>query len=771
VTGGIRSVRAEEAGHRRRLDIQGLRAVAVLLVVADHVAGHPAGGFAGVDVFFVISGFLITGLLLRERETTGRISIPRFYARRVKRIIPAAVTVLLITDVLARYLFVGARIHQTLVDSLWSLGFAANIHLARIGTDYFAAGTPQSPLQHFWSLAVEEQFYVFWPTLLIVVTALARRVRSPRPLVAGLAGLLVLTSFGWCQYMTATNPAGAYFSSLARGWELGIGALLAVVAPEIRRLPGQVRAAAGWTGLVLIGLGAVLLGPATPFPGTAALFPVLGSALVLATGDAPGGVGVRWALGSRPLVYVGTVSYSLYLWHWPVVIYARALVGNDSVGYYLLACGASAALAVASFHLIEEPLRRLTWAPGRAERQRTGMPWWVGYRYPLSAALALAVTVAGIAWASAGTRPAPVASTRGLSVGVSAAGMPATAAGGWASVGSLQDELRAALLRPDLPQLSPPLGDLATSAAAPEWIADHCLDQDTPAQVAHCRYGPPHPMRTAVVVGDSFAVSYIPGIRAGLEPAGYAVQLLTRGQCPNTLVLTDFENLKRNDDCPKHHAFVEQQLQTLHPDLLILSDSAGFIDLMHDGAGMSDAAKVRAWQQGVQRWIAEIRPYAGRVVVLGSPPRLGNLQQCVTATSKASDCVTAPAQTWRNSRAAEAAAAQAVGVPYLDVGPWFCWQDRCPAFVDTTPITWDGDHLTAAFSARLGPLLAQQLPPPVDLAGPTPANGPRTGTSSPPAIPGGRSPSPTPATRHPSAGVPEAYVDRPELLGRRLQDA
>ena len=245
----VRTVGRPKAGPRR--DIQGLRAFAVVAVVLDHLVDWPRGGFVGVDVFFVLSGFLITGLLLREHERTGRISFGDFYRRRVKRIVPAATIVIVATVVASWFVFTSARFGSTLGDAVYALLFAGNWRFALQSTDYFSAQTT-SPLQQYWSLGVEEQFYLVWPLLLLAVFAvMARRggtARQARKVVGAVLGVVVLASFAWALYETAAVPDRAYFSTFSRTWELGVGALLAVAAPLLARLPGHVRPVLSWTG-------------------------------------------------------------------------------------------------------------------------------------------------------------------------------------------------------------------------------------------------------------------------------------------------------------------------------------------------------------------------------------------------------------------------------------------------------------------------------------------------------------------------------------------
>src|SRR6187551_3349526 len=299
------SRRANETGLtsrqvRHRADIQGLRAVAVLLVALNH-AGIPflKGGYVGVDVFFVLSGFLITGILLSQAQRDGYVSLTEFYVRRARRILPAAVLTLVVTSIAAHHLLNFVRARSVVEDSIWASFFAANIHFANQGSDYFAQGQPPSPILHFWSLAAEEQFYLVWPTVLSLVlfgALFGRRIRLRRStgslpqrrpavrralIVIALAGI---ASLAWSIHSTSTSPDAAYFSTPARAWELALGAGLAVVASTARGIPARLQVVMGWAGLSAVACAAVLYSAGTAFPGYSALLPAVGAALVIGAG-------------------------------------------------------------------------------------------------------------------------------------------------------------------------------------------------------------------------------------------------------------------------------------------------------------------------------------------------------------------------------------------------------------------------------------------------------------------------------------------------------
>src|SRR5688572_24094787 len=307
---------------RFRPDLEGLRGIAILLVLLCHV-GIPGAeaGFVGVDVFFVLSGFLITGLLIEERERTGRIGLGRFYARRARRIFPAAALVIASTLLVARLVLSPIDVPRVADDALAAGLSLANVRFALVATDYFAPVAP-SPLLHFWSLAAEEQFYLLWPATLVGAAWLGR----PRLAMAAVVLAVLVGSFLLCYEMTAASGTWAYYSLPTRAWQLAAGGLLALAAPWISRSPRRIAGAMGWAGVVVLGASLGLIQTTTPYPGIAALLPTVGTLSIIASGFVAGSR-VRSGLGWAPLRALGRISYSLYLWHWPVLILGPTLIG------------------------------------------------------------------------------------------------------------------------------------------------------------------------------------------------------------------------------------------------------------------------------------------------------------------------------------------------------------------------------------------------------------------------------------------------------------
>jgi peptidoglycan/LPS O-acetylase OafA/YrhL len=401
------AARSVRTGHRP--DVEGMRAVAVGLVVAYHAGwGLFGGGFVGVDVFFVLSGFLITGLLADELQRSGSLSFVRFYGRRIRRLLPMSALVLISTAVAFSFVISPLDRPALTGDIRSAVFYIANWHFAGQALNY-QTDPSSSPVLHFWSLGVEEQFYIVWPLLLILVAGRAARRHDPegarRRMFAALA-VLAIASFVVSVVLTGRS-ASAYYGLHTRAWELAAGGLLALGLPWVTRLPRAALALGGWIGLAVVVGSAIVMGATTPFPGSAAAVPVLGTVLMIAAGvGTTADAGVSRLLSASWLTYVGRISYGWYLWHWPCLIFVRVLSGasitaNDVgvtvhvwAGWTVLAVVVSFGLASVSHHVLENPVRRSTWlaaAGGRdsgaaacvvvgasADGDRTGVgPWEV----------------------------------------------------------------------------------------------------------------------------------------------------------------------------------------------------------------------------------------------------------------------------------------------------------------------------------------------------------------------------------------------------------
>ncbi len=343
-----------------RPDLEGLRAIAVVLVLLYH-ASVPGvtGGYVGVDVFFVLSGFLITGLLMRELDATGTISLAAFYARRARRLLPAVAVLILVTVIASTVVLSPLRAGEVAKDGIAAALYTSNLRFAFQATDYLQSELPPSPLLHLWSLGVEEQFYLFWPALLLIATRGVGHLGALRLRRIGILAVVVATaSLALSLWLTTASEPWAFFSLPTRAWELGIGAILAVGAARLARLPSAAATGAGWVGLAMIAISGLVIDTNTPFPGLAALLPTVGCALAMLPGMVSQASMPARLLGWGPARFMGRISYSLYLWHWPLLVLPLAVAGGTlplavRVGLMI----AAIPIAYASQHWLEDPIR------------------------------------------------------------------------------------------------------------------------------------------------------------------------------------------------------------------------------------------------------------------------------------------------------------------------------------------------------------------------------------------------------------------------------
>ncbi|MFC9918056.1 acyltransferase family protein [Agromyces binzhouensis] len=343
-----------------RPEIQALRAIAVCAVVLHH--GWPAvapAGYMGVDVFFVVSGFLITALLLRESARTGRISLKDFYLRRARRILPAAMAVLVAVTVLTYLVVPRVEWRSYFREVIASALYFENWLLAADSQDPARDDLASTPVQHFWSLSVEEQFYLAWPLLIIAALAFAaRRSRDPRRALLVVLGAATIASFAWNVVLTVQDHNLAYFSTFTRVWEFGVGGILAILVPEVAAGRERLRAAVGWLGLALIAVPIIVFRDPEVFPGVVVLVPVAGALAVIWAGMPAVGWSPARVTGTSAVQWTGDISYSLYLWHWPIFMFVPFITGVPSPPWLMvLLVIAAFAVAAASKRWIEDPAR------------------------------------------------------------------------------------------------------------------------------------------------------------------------------------------------------------------------------------------------------------------------------------------------------------------------------------------------------------------------------------------------------------------------------
>lgn len=699
----------------RRPDIQGLRAVAVLLVVLDHAGGWPSGGYIGVDVFFVISGFVITQSLLRERARTGTVSLRAFLVRRVRRLLPSAVVVAIATIALFSIVFTLPRALATVWDGASAITSAANWRLIRLGTDYFAGAGAASPFQHYWSLSVEEQFYAAWPVVFVLVLMMGA-ARTAQRRLAIVVGLLTIASFAIAMAESLARPAWAYFALEARAWELGVGILLALVPFERLRSIARrdLRAALALGGAALIVVGALVLDGSSLFPGPWALLPVLGAAAIIAAGTPSSGghegpaALVLDPLRTRAMTWIGDVSYPVYLWHYPLIVLAAG-VWPQSRTAVVAAVLATFGLAAATHRWIELPFqgrRRSPGPPRPTPSTRSNVLWGAGAVLTIGALSA--VQLVGPARLVEPPDLADPAQTAIAAAGASHSPV-------FVSADALESAVGDALAATQWPDLTPSLDRLGPSAgAARHSQLDGCLAPASTSiapseRLRSCSYGDPEADKTVVVFGDSIAVSWLPAVRGALAGSGWRVSGLGIESCPPAAVTVDDRARRRGfaGACDDAREQAVQAVIAERPDVVIVSGAQGSFDRLVESSGMVDARG--AWTAGLRATAERFERGGARVVVLGAPPETAAPASCANTIAGPVSCERLASD--HTAVLADLAddALDGVGLA-VDTRRWFCDADgRCPAFVDGTVVTTDGGHLTAEFAARLSRVVAQSV--------------------------------------------------------------
>jgi peptidoglycan/LPS O-acetylase OafA/YrhL len=688
-----------------RPDIEGLRAVAVLSVLVYHLRSEwLPGGFIGVDIFFVISGFLITSHLVREHEKTGRISLVRFYARRMVRLIPAATVVLLGTAV-ATILFVPRILWQQVgTDIIASATYVINWVLALRSVDYLAEDSIVSPVQHFWSLAVEEQFYLIWPLLILLAGALAVRFNflKRRTMAVGGVGVVVI-SFGLALIAYAQNDVTAYFSTFTRLWELAAGGLAALAIERLRRTaPPALMRILFYVGTAAVIGSVVLLALPRLWPAPLTVVPVLGTVLILVAGGGVARTVPERLLGLRPMTWVGGISYSLYLWHWPIIVIAGYVFGEIGLILSVAIAVASIALAWLSAKLVENPIRFSGWA---TRRSRNGLLLGLGSGL-LTVVVGLGVALSGpsnVLQAPAGAEPAGAAT---LSERIA---------------DSPVELLQAA---PEWVLPSP----LEATADVPVIYADGCQQNDSDGDVKVCEYGDVDSDRVIALVGDSKAAQWQPALAGIAERAGFKLVVMTKSACAFSAAPT-VRNGERYTSCDEWNTQAVELLSELKPALVLTSQVQGFA-WSESGEQGRTPENEQAMVDGVVARLSDVTALGSNVAMISDSPQTpGAVYECVAEnTDDISVCsydlaggIEASALPTQR-KVAEALSAPTVDasdfteletappVSLLDLTGIVCPPQlaaACPAVIGNALIYRQGSHLTATYVETAEPRIEQ----------------------------------------------------------------
>jgi peptidoglycan/LPS O-acetylase OafA/YrhL len=645
------------AGQHFQPEIQGMRALSVLAVVWAHarLPGLP-GGFTGVDVFFVISGFLITRLLLAEMARTGRIDLLAFWARRARRLLPNAFAALIGTVLLALFLFPGYSPGQLAREVMFAALEFANFHFADEAVDYFQSENAASPVLHFWSLSVEEQFYMVWPPVLLGIGLYFRR-SFLRSAVIFLA-LIWCASFAACLYITYHDQPLAYFGTGTRCWQLATGGLIAAGWSSIERLPPVLRNALAWLGLAAILTGMAVLRDNGFYPGAWALLPTFGAAGLIAGFGAASPTGLlRRGLSAPVMQWIGERSYSWYLWHWPLLALPRVTF-PDSAYIEAIALPALLLVACAAYRWIEAPIRK-----GRILRAGP-LPTLAGGAAALAAVIAV------------GYLHMPVLLLTDKSFAARIA---------WVETAS-KDISRA--------------------------ILDGCHLEKEPIQQPDCLYGDITASRRAVLFGDSHAMHWFEGFHSAAQTTGWQLPSWTKNRCPS-VDMTQFLDNSPYLACLKWRADrIVKMIGADRPDLVIMSNRTDYYKML-DNPEISPLInyiqKEYIWKAGFRSIIQKFLSANIQILIIRDIPRARSAyRKCL---GMGETCESPRTKAFANNPPLDQEVASEFGdrVIFADFSDEFCSKESCAVTKNGIIIYRDSHHLTPSIAATFAPQMAKLL--------------------------------------------------------------
>jgi peptidoglycan/LPS O-acetylase OafA/YrhL len=685
----------------RRGDIQGVRAVAVVLVIAGHIVTYTdrapsswqrvEGGFIGVDVFFVLSGYLITGLLLREVHQRQSVGIAAFYMRRARRILPAAAVVLVATLIAAPYVLPAVRLPGLIGDAIASSLSVMNFRMGLSGVDY-AHPVAMSPLQHYWSLAVEEQFYLAWPLLVGFVT-----VKFSRRLLVGILVTFVLTSVGWAVLAGHVHPHETYFSTTARTYELSLGALAAMIPTStVPRFVKWILAPISLAGIIF---AALTTSSDSLYPGYAALAPAGATAALLVAGDGTRGL---YLLTARPVRFVGDLSYSLYLWHLPVIVFATFLIpaGTRWVGFLGVVLGTTFVLSWVTYTFVERPAQRARLSALR-DVYVCALMWTATFLSVLAAAgLVHIISVHRVQAAESDADSWSIHHSTGAT----------SDSAKFTSPESVTRAITGAVTSADagapIPNISIGVDHIANDLWQNHKPYSDCFSDSGTTWVTPCVLGDRDAARMMAVVGDSHMGMWLPALDAIGKKKHLRVMPYVKTACAPYEVRQRATNFPYAD-CEAFRKKTLAALEMTRPDVIIVT-ARGYLH-MSEAGGRSVEGQ---WSEGVAATLTRFKNVTSNVVVLEDvPSRTERVDECLSTPSNMLDDCTSDLRSLESaSNVVTARVASAHRARVVDVVPLVCELRACPAAVDGIALYADTNHLTYSWVRALVEPLGRSLP-------------------------------------------------------------
>ncbi|MFC3420064.1 acyltransferase family protein [Salinicoccus hispanicus] len=650
-----------------RPEIEGLRIVAALLVAIYHIWMQRVSG--GVDVFFVVSGFLITASLLSKAGRDGTVNFFEFILGLAKRLLPAAFTVLLTVVIAGYFLLPEVQWNQTIREVFASIFYFENWQLALSNTDYLDQSNEKSPVQHFWAMSIQGQFYIIWFFIIISALWISQKfTRDIRKTLFIILAVLTAASLSYSIYITGSNQPWAYFDTGARVWEFALGGILFLVITRIRLSPG-ISSVAGWVGFIALVSCGILLDVGGQFPGFIALWPVLAAVLVLAAGENPTRFGVEKFLGSRPMLKLGGYSYGLYLWHWPILAFYYALMEtrNVPVLHGILIILVSFMLSWAVTNVIEKPIRSIK------EKNR----------YPSKAIAALVIV----------TAPVFIANTVWSSsikddVDESTAGWSEEFPGAMAVVNGM-----------DIPydantELLPSPANLDINMAITYEVG--CHHEDGSEDLPVCEYGElENPEYEVVLVGGSHVVPWLSTLQTFAEEENIKIYNITKISCR-----FNGEGIgeEMSEYCPEWNKMAKEKVIELQPDLVIVNT-----DLGTPASPEVEPERVELYR--------ELETHDLEIFGIRNNPRpLFDMSMCANPRNIDREECSVDAQEYVPQPSKwEGVENKPSNVTEYDYSEYFCPDGSCPAIIGKRIVYFDGFHMSRSYAESLGPIVREDL--------------------------------------------------------------
>jgi len=664
----------------------------VSIVVIYHFwPGIIRGGYVGVDVFFVVSGFLITAHLVRELDTTGGIRVVQFWARRARRLLPASLVVLAFTAV-AVLLVVPRNLWQQFFSEIAASSlYVQNWLLATNSVDYLAADNLPSPAQHFWSLSVEEQFYLVWPVLLMLAILIARRrpSLSQRSVILAAVGALSIASLAYGIFATASQPSLAYFVTPARAWEFGAGALLAVVAASPAPDRFSLRTSVSWLGFGVIAASALMYTGATPFPGTAALLPVAGTLMVIWAGAPDASWSPTRLMRMRPVQFLGDISYSVYLWHWALLVLAQYAIRPDlGLTLKLAIVAMTIGLAIVTKRYVEDPIRSQRILSARRPR-------WTFAAVAGGMAVVLAISI--VAWSDVQRQ-----NDTALEAAAQLAASNPECFGAAAMDPDNQPCVNDALKGPSVPS--------ADNAADDGPVYPDCWSRNQDRELRMCSFGPvDSDVPRIALVGDSHGLALLPAVLEIAKSGRWRVDTYLKAGCPWSALPRQSSDEGFAEDCDAWRSSLNDALLSNSYDA-VLTTSFSRTSYVPTGKLPLDEQKVEGFRAA---W-SEISSRGTPILAVLDVPTFENdparcLSQAINDDTDEAACDIPRETAFGLPDPLRDAVKRVPNADAIDLTDLMCNETVCLARIGGVTVFRDKDHITATFSRTLAPYLYRRV--------------------------------------------------------------